>query len=283
MMKIKRKLLLAICLASLCLVAAPPARADLYGTADVQYDQLVRGVGQLTSTFTDSIGTYHGVPLTDVGLHNLNISNLDLPGNGNTTSDGVTADADIPSGSYLNAGYTLAFCVDLTDPMSRVFENYKVVSLNDTPDPTADPTFNGVGNGMGVVRAAYIAELLNTNTYATPYAAAAVQVAIWEIVDENFSGGASSWDVSNGQGDFYLEYTVGGGSIEETIAGLANTMLNGLPVLTPSLSIADRYTALTNQFPNKQVQDYVVVPAPAAVLLGILGLGVAGWRLRRFA
>jgi hypothetical protein len=35
---------------------------------------------------------------------------------------------------------------------------------------------------------------------------------------------------------------------------------------------------------NGQYQDYVIrVPVPAAVILGILGLGVVGWRLRKFA
>jgi len=275
----------AICILVLSACIAAPVFGDLYGTADVQYDQLIRGVSQLTATFTDSFATHNAQPLTAVGLHNLNIINLDLPGNGNMTSDvvPVTADADIPSGSYLNAGYTQAFCVDLIDPKSLAFEDYKVVSLDDTPDPSADPTFNAPVNGMGAVRAAYIAELLNTNTYNTANDAAAVQVAIWEIVDENFSSGTNSWSVSKNQGDFYLEYTVGDGSIEETIAGLANTMLNNLPPSTPSSSITDPYTALTNRWAGKQVQDYVIVPVPAAVLLGMLGLGAAGLKLRKFA
>ena len=268
----KRKLMLllpALSLGILCL-SAVPAFADTYGTADVEFKAYTRGL-TLNMFMTSQDGTSTDEKFA--GLTILDITNLSTTG--------------LPSDSYLGLGYEAAFCIDLFDSPPFVIpgvpgwdkpHTYEVVSLDSAPDPKAVPTGE---TGMGLDKAAYIAELLNTNSYNDAQTAAAVQAAIWEIVDENYYGTASSWDVSNGNGDYYLIYTPGDGSVEETIAGIANSMLSALPGTTPATSFG-RYTALSHTG-GKELQDYVVVPVPTAVLLGILGLSVAGWRLRKFA
>ncbi len=102
-----------------------------------------------------------------------------------------------------------------------------------------------------------------------------MQIAIWEILDEEhaiFSQAANTWDVTTG--DFQL---IGNASI----ATLANDMLGGLG----DVSNVDysRYIALSSPMDKGGYQDFVVVPVPAAVLLGMLGLSIAGVKLRRFA
>jgi len=262
----RKKILLFFCFVALCLNTAS-AVADLYGTANVEFKGYPRGLA-LNTFMTSQDGTSTDAKFA--GLTSLDITNLSTTG--------------LPSDSYLALGYESAFCIDLFDNPPFVIpgipgydkpHTYNVVSLDSAPDPKAVPSGS---TGMGSNKAGYIAELLNTNPYNTDQTAAAMQVSIWEIVDENYGGGSNPWDVSNGSGDFYLIYTPGDGSTEETIAGIANSMLSSLT----GPATFDVYTALSHSG-SKELQDYVVVPVPAAVMLGILGLGIAGWKLRKYA
>jgi hypothetical protein len=255
----------------LCMIAAPGAFADLYGTVGVERMDLIRG---MDLSIASSASWIQVQTITDVGLQQLRLTNRSLT-------------ATLPDGSYLGAGYTAAFCIDLWDnfpvgPDAPYL--YNIVSLDVAPDPGAvayNATVVPTLGGMGADKARFIAELLAMNTYDTPQTAAAMQVAIWEIIDENhwlFPPGGNSWNVTSGQGNFYLD-TVNGTHGEADIADLANGMLANL---TTGLDF-DRYTALSNGPGEKDVQDFVVVPVPAAFLLGLVGLSVAGVRLRRLA
>ncbi len=247
----------------LCAFISAPAFADLYGTADVEWVGTIRGM-DLSMASSASFGTIELVE--DIGLQQLRFTNVNLSG-----------PPTIPADSYFNLGYEQAFCIDMYDstpvgPEAPI--TYNVLSLDAAPDPYAVPTLGG----MGPTKAAFIAELLINNTYATAQDAAALQVAMWEILDENYSGGTNPWNVSKGQGNFYLD-TALGNTDEIAVAGLANIMLGNLTTGLPF----DRYTAVSNGPGTKNWQDFVVVPVPTAVLLGILGLGVAGLKLRKFA
>ena len=251
-----RKLLLLLSIITVLCLSTAPAMADVYGTATVEYVGAIRGMTlQMTNTDTTT-----GVTWTDdlyAGLLQLDITALSL-----------TGPDTIPADSYLNLGYEQAFCIDLWDLAPTIpISGYAVKSLDEAPDPTAA----NPDGPMGPTKAAYIAELLINNTYNTAQDAAAVQVAIWEILEEE---PGTTWNVSNTYGDFYL----GTGTNEVAVATSANLMLTGI---TSGLSF-DRYTALSLGAP-KSPQDYVVIPTPAAILLGVLGLGAVGLKLRKFA
>jgi hypothetical protein len=255
----------------LCMIAAPGAFADLYGTVGVERTGLIRGMDlDIASSASWTIVQ----TVNHVGLQQLQFTNPSLGGT-------------IPADSYFGLGSTAGFCIDIWDnfpvgPDAPYL--YSVVSLDVAPDPASEaynPAVVPTRGGMGVAKARSIAELLTTNSYNTALTAAAVQVAIWEIIDENHflwpSG--NPWNVSSGQGNFYLD-TINGTHGEAEVARLANEMLSEL---TKTGMDFDRYTALSNGPGDKDVQDFVVVPVPAAFLLGLVGLSVAGVRLRRLA
>jgi hypothetical protein len=200
----------------------------------------------------------------------------------------------------IDGDWVAAFCIDICEYSPSSAMPYGTASLEDAPDPAAGP--------MGEDRARYLATLLDT--YWTDWAdtgnavagavgpftddqvAAALQLAVWEIVDEfNTNSIAvetidpSKWTVtsltaSNGTTageQFRATYSSISGVID-----LANTMLHEvyLKGLAGQFSGLGNYIALT----NADKQDYVVhVPVPGAVLLGLLGLSAAGIRLRKRA
>ena len=193
-----------------------------------------------------------------VGVYNLNVKS---PGYGPIVGD-------VPG-----------FCIDIWDYSPGSYQDYYVKPLNEAPDPSAGP--------MGEARAQYLAALLDArwSNSLTDLEAAALQAAVWEIVDEgNVSAGVGSdpvpanWNVRNitvdgkSPGNFYVG--------DDAVADLANSWL---ATLTAASSYTG-YLALSSSVDCTHYQDYVVrVPVPAAVLLGMIGLAVAGVRLRKYA
>ena len=190
-------------------------------------------------------------------------------------------------------GIVNAFCIDLWDwaPTSPLI-SYTLKPLDMTPDTGAGP--------MGPIRAEYLATLLNTywdrdnwssdasrtfgsTVYSADQVAAAAQLAVWEIVDEfntDITGPdgdtviTDDWDVKSGL------FRVSDGDM--VVLDIANAMLSSVVAIGPSSF--GNYQGLSNSSDDSHYQDYVVMtPIPPSVVLGLLGLGVVGLKLRKFA
>ena len=218
---------------------------------------------------------------------------------GRVTAGQYQVDIQGDTGDIIGApGVVNTFCIDLWDyaPVG-VEASYTIKPLDQTPDLGAGP--------MGDERAGYLATLLDKywddNNWAdsasrtidgTQYTAdtfaAALQVAVWEIVDEGNTYGSTPDPVDTDDwgaktGDFHVvTYTYSG--ISNTVATLANKMLKYVADTGPSGY--SNYRGITNTTDDCHYQDYIVrvqapVPAPAAVLLGIIGFSAAGIKLRK--
>ncbi len=190
---------------------------------------------------------------TGAGVYNLNIIDSGIPG-----LDGAQQ----------------AFCIDVWDVNPTSYAEYDPVALGDAPDPGAGP--------MGAVKARQLAQLLDAwwnSDLDTDIEGAALQSAVWEVVDEG-SEDADDYDVT--VGDFRV---LAGNSNINAARTLANTMLKSI---NTGIDFSG-YLALTNHETDEtaalgKYQDYVVkVPVPAAFILGLLGMSVAGIRLRKHA
>jgi hypothetical protein len=240
-----KKVLFAI---ALCALVAGPAMAD-FGSITLKEVSTSPGVGGFTLYAHNFTGGVGGVL---AGVYNFDIS-----GGSGITVPGISSYTQLPE---------WGFCIEMQYSTTS-YKPYTIKSLQDAP-LTGGP----LGGPMGATKADAIAELFanhiadvagnNTN-------AAAFQLAVWEIVYEN----NGSWDVkaTGGAADTGFRATGNAAALN-----LANTWLGELD--------GQGAKATLYAYSNDTYQDYVVqVPVPAAVLLGFLGLGAAGIKLRRFA
>lgn len=282
----KRKLFIIICFAVLCLGTAP-AFAGVYGQIYLDYVNVDPGMSVIVYSDNLGGGTSTNRQLT-AGVYNLSVHSATYhPFDDQYLGDGTTTPYSIEG-----------FCIDIFDSVPPGYELYDIASLDSVPDLEAAPA-----DGMGVAKAGYIAQLLDTYwtdwsivanrtlnsiTYTEAEMAAAMQVSIWEILDEALpddptpvppSGG---WDVGTGEGTFYLS-----AMSSADVKAAANWMLD--EIIRLGVASYGNYLGLSNPLssdtkPDNEWQDFVVrVPVPGAVLLGMLGLAIAGVKLRKFA
>jgi len=245
----------------LCVFLSAPVVADIvpYGTATLKYG----GTGP--SAWANAEDTILKISSTwTIGIEKLQVTSyLDNPDNPD----------DLPGGASSFASDPLAaFCIDFQD-FVYPHDTYEVDvdKLADTP--------NGPLGPMGALKAGQIAWLLDNNSWGLDMdgaAAAAMQLAIWEIVNEKT---ASTYCVVK---DFYHDVDKHGNFFSNSsgpVRDAAQALLDSIPSgLYSSAYSSAGYAGLS----NLSKQDFVVrVPVPGAVLLGMLGLGYAGMRLRR--
>lgn len=252
-MVVMRRVVLAVVL---CAFLAVPGLADIYGTVGVKF------------TGVDPTGTMKIVSSGHTGTVYAGVYNLDL-----TNPQGTPAGWQ----PYLT-GSVASFCIDIhqyAPTQGTGPHTYDVRSLDDAPQAPGDWE-------MGLLKAGYLAQLLNQNWMDSLTSAQArnLQLAVWEIVDEQLvdDTGKYVFDVlqtSGERGNFYID--------NNTVAGTVNSMLDDVMAAGPAAFLG-RYVALTNNVGTNNYQDFVVrVPVPGAFLLGLLGLSAAGIKLRRRA
>jgi hypothetical protein len=217
-------------------VAATPAQADM----------------QVTSTFTN-VNPGEVVGITS---QSPNVSGYGWAGVYNFSN----------ASGYLTGNYS-GFCIDIAqDIYSNQTATWTVAALSSAPTP---------GTAMGTYKAALIGELWYQDYGSigtSNQAAAAFQIAIWEIINET----TSTLSVTGGS------FTVSdsdSGTLTLANQWLSQLNLNGTGPQTSGL------IALT----NSTYQDYVVqgpvAPAPPGLVLGcIWGISFLvpwGWRQRK--
>jgi hypothetical protein len=204
------------------------------------------------------------------------------------TSSGYNGQGDVGvcqlliagSGSLGLDGAVDSFCIDLWDGSPDTAAEYLPKPLDEAPDPGA------AISGMGVAKARRLAELLNAHWNSdldTDIEGAALQIAVWEIVDEDLVAPAS-YNVTSGT--FSVTQALYGEDPSDQARTWANDWLQALSAdgvdFGNYLALSNHETEADDE-PLGMYQDYVVrVPVPAALLLGMLGLSVAGVRLRKY-
>ena len=185
----------------------------------------------------------------------------------------------LPTGSTF-----LTFCV----------ENDEYISLGSTywVDIQTYATEGGSGGGSGspsidpldAITAALYHEYLGlygggdtTSATGDKY-----QLAIWQVEEEAvYDSGQSRWEDGNGDPLGLSYQAISEATITSLVSGVTGTSIGDVRVMT----------LWGNQDGPDYVgggglayrQDLLVVPVPGAILLGMLGLSVAGIKLRRFA
>jgi hypothetical protein len=178
------------------------------------------------------------------------------------------------------------FCIEFNYSTSAE-KLYDVRTLEQAPDDQGP-----AGGYMSTAKADYLRELWADVAAAQGVAnnelasaldateAAAMQLAVWEIIYEDKAGasgyGAGNWDVTV-RDDTDKSNSFKATSGTSAVLTQAN---NWLALVTGSgATPGPSLIALV----HTDHQDYITIPVPGAVLLGILGLGAAGLRLRKFA
>jgi hypothetical protein len=231
---------------------ASSALADLSGTFQLKETGTSPGLGgfKLWNKYFQS-----GVSGVLAGHYNFAIQ----PGS-SVTAPGITDSSGLP---------TTGFCIEMQYSTTSSYKWYDLVALSDAP-VSAYP--NNDSLPMGAAKATDLAKLWAAHyndTIGSNTDAAAFQLAVWEIVYEN----ASSWNVTS-TSDVTNGFKATGNS---AALNLANTWLGEL-ANGDYVAVAPNLAA----YSNATYQDYMVqVPAPGAILLGMMGLGLVGWIRKR--
>ena len=169
------------------------------------------------------------------------------------------------------SGTQATFCTELTEYVATNTSPFDSAALEDAPE----------SGPMGAAAAQAVKDIYaqaNGRQFATSGTvdnkdlAAAFQIAIWEVVTD-YDGTAASLDVTAGD----LKVTKMDGS--DLSAGVADYLAELFGAVGMNAD-GDGIFAVVNDCYQDQI---VMVPLPAAALLGAAGLGVIIWRRRKLA
>ena len=240
----------------LCAFIATPVMADTYGTVELRQINVTPG-----NTMTIYAPGFAGGVGAHSGVYNLGLRNATITTPNKFGMEGL--------GDISNWG----FCIEM-QYSSGSWRLYNIVDVEDAP-LNAGPPENGSRVPMGDDKADYIRELwaaVNPSPAMGNVNASAFQVAVWEIIYED----AQAWDVDAWDGSDLANTSSFMVSGNATVISTAQGWLDGLG----GGPLQNNLAALS----RGDTQDYIVkVPVPGAVLLGILGLGAVGVKLRKYA
>jgi len=179
------------------------------------------------------------------------------------------------SGTGVAAGLTgskVTFCSDLSEYVSSSGSTYTVTPIANLPVSSGWPA-------MGAVRAQAVYDLYaaanaqQTATGANSDYAAAFQIALWEVVYD-YTGSAGSLNL--GSGNLKIKDS-DGSTLTSAIANHVTQLFSMLGANT----VQDGLMGLAKDGKQDQIYQFQVVPLPAALPLGLAGLGLVAWNRRR--
>lgn len=208
-------------------------------------------------------------------------------GNGGAFTAEVTSGAISYDSVYIGPhSKFLTFCIEITETFKPGNTYYA---------DSRDAAYGGGAGGyegspsrdyLDPVTAALYTQWLSNEDTTDVDTASMYQLAIWNV-EQEIEWEHNQWEkygTDNAIPSAYQQDKFNNSEIQPLITGVGNPMsIGSVRVMTLWTSYSAGSSGCPDETFDGNKQDMLVTPTPTAVLLGILGLGVAGWKLRKYA